>query len=160
MTHSDIARDFIAENEDFCTVYNATGSPIAAWVGTRWDIGDDGNRLLRGVIRNHLDGLYHRYPEPEEGKKDHRLQLLSAPFATNVLTEVRPLLPPVRREELDSDVYSLGIPGARVVDLRTGSLPPMQREDCITKSCTSHLRLWQRRVGMGFFRKLPLATVS
>jgi hypothetical protein len=85
MTHADIARDFIAENEDFCTVYNAPRSPIAAWVGTRWDVGDDGGRLLRKAVRAHLDALYHRYPEPEEGKRDYRLILLSAPFATNVL---------------------------------------------------------------------------
>jgi P4 family phage/plasmid primase-like protien len=133
MTHADIARDFIADNEDFCTVYNAPHSPIAAWVGTRWDIGDDGSRLLRKAVRAHLDALYHRYPEPEEGKRDNRLILLSAPFATNVLTEVRPLLPPVRHEEFDSDVYALGLPGARVVDLRTGKVRPMEREDCITK---------------------------
>lgn len=133
MTHADIARDFIAENEDFCTVYNAPHSPIAAWVGTRWDIGDDGGRLLRKAVRTHLDALYHRYPEPEEGKRDYRLILLSAPFATNVLAEVRPLLPPVRHEEFDSDVYGLGLPGARVVDLRTGKVRPMEREDCITK---------------------------
>ncbi len=110
MTHADIARGFVAENEDFCTVYNAPRSPIVAWVGTRWDIGDDGSRLLRKAVRTHLDELYRRYPEPEEGKKDYRLALLSAPFATNVLTEVRPLLPPVRREEFDSDVYALGLP--------------------------------------------------
>ncbi len=133
MTHADIARDFIAENEDFCTVYNAPGSPIAAWVGTRWDTGDDGGRLLRKAIRVHLDALYHRYPAPEEGKKDYRLVLLSAPFATNVMTEVRPLLPPVRREVFDSDEYALGLPGGRVVDLRTGTVRPMEREDCITK---------------------------
>jgi P4 family phage/plasmid primase-like protien len=133
MTHADIARDFIAENEDFCTVYNAPRSPIAAWVGTRWDVGDDGSRLLRKAIRAHLDALYRRYPEPEEGKRDYRLTLLSAPFATNVLTEVRPLLPPVRREEFDADVHVLGLPGARVVDLRTGKVRPMVREDCLTK---------------------------
>jgi len=133
MTHADIAQDFIAENEDFCTVYNAPRSPTAAWVGTRWDVGDDGGRLLRKAVRAHLDALYHRYPEPEEGKRDYRLILLSAPFATNVLTEVRPLLPPVRREEFDSDVYALGLPGARVVDLQSGKVRPMQREDCITK---------------------------
>jgi P4 family phage/plasmid primase-like protien len=133
MTHADIARDFTAENEDFCTVYNAPRSPIAAWVGTRWDIGDDGGRLLRKAIRFHLDALYHRYPAPEEGKKDYRLALLSAPFATNVLTEVRPLLPPVRHEVFDSDEYALGLPGGRVVDLRTGDVRPMEREDCITK---------------------------
>jgi putative DNA primase/helicase len=90
-----------------------------------------------------LEKIYHgsnfivwgavRYPEPEEGKKDYRLILLSAPFATNVLTEVRPLLPPVRREEFDADVYSLGLPGARIVNLRTGKVSPMRREDCITK---------------------------
>jgi len=133
MTHADIARDFIAENEDFCTVYNAPRSPIAAWVGTRWDVGDDGCRLLRKAVRAHLDALYHRYPEPEEGKRDYRLILLSAPFATNVLAEVRPLLPPVRHEEFDSDVYALGLPGARVVDLQSGKVRPMEREDCITK---------------------------
>jgi putative DNA primase/helicase len=88
---------------------------------------------LRKAIRSHLDALYHRYPEPEEGKKDYRLILLSAPFATNVLTEVRPSLPPVRREEFDADVYSLGLPGARMVDLQSGKVRPMQREDCITK---------------------------
>jgi P4 family phage/plasmid primase-like protien len=132
-THADIAQDFVAENEDFCTVYNAPHSPVAAWVGTRWDIGDDGSRLLRKAIRAHLDALFHRYPEPEEEKKDPRLALLSAPFATHVMTEVRPLLPPVRHEEFDSDVYALGLPGARVVDLRTGKVRPMVREDCITK---------------------------
>jgi hypothetical protein len=132
-TRADIAQDFVAENEDFCTVYNAPHSPVAAWVGTRWDIGDDGSRLLRKAVRAHLDALFHRYPEPEEEKKDPRLALLSAPFATHVMTEVRPLLPPVRHEEFDSDVYALGLPGARVVDLRTGKVRPMVREDCVTK---------------------------
>ena len=91
--------------------------------------------MLRKAIRvQQLDALYHRYPMPEESKKDYRLVLLSAPFATNVMTEVRPLLPPVRREAFDSDEYALGLPGGRVVDLRAGTVRLMKREDCITKT--------------------------
>lgn len=69
MTHSDIARQFVEEHDDFVRIYdmdNATG----VWMpGARWQLGDAGDARLRMAIRSYLDELYNRYSPPEPGKR-------------------------------------------------------------------------------------------
>jgi P4 family phage/plasmid primase-like protien len=132
MTHADIARHFVESNDDFVAIYDVDGRPIASFVTTRWDIRND-THLLRKAVRDFLDELFHRYPNPEEGKPDYRLKLKSANFADSVTREVRPLLPPVHSSTFDRDPYLLGLPAGNVVDLRTSVIRPVTREDGLTR---------------------------
>jgi putative DNA primase/helicase len=133
MTHSDIARSFIESHDDFVRVYdmeNATG----VWIpGTRWQLGDAGDALLRVAIRRFLDELHDRYTQPEPGKKDPRRALKQAAFVSGVLSEVKPWLPPKSSRGFDADPGILPLHDGRVADLRTGSTRPMGREDCQTR---------------------------
>ena len=131
LVHSEIARGFLEENEDFVCVYDQ-GAETAVWVGTRWAIGDAKDYLLRRALRDYLNKLYPLYPEPENPKSDPRRTLLQSPFLNYVLAEVKPLLPKKSIQEFDSDPWLLGIPDGNVVDLSTGKIRPMRREDCMT----------------------------
>lgn len=133
MTHSDIARQFIEEHDDFVRIYdmdNATG----VWLpGVRWHLGDAGDALLRVSIRRYLDDLYSRYPPPEQGKRDYRLALKQAAFVSGVLSECKPWLPPKASRDFDADPTILPLPSGKVADLRRGLIREMLREDCQTK---------------------------
>jgi P4 family phage/plasmid primase-like protien len=131
LVHSEIARGFLEENEDFVCVYDQ-GAETAAWVGTRWAIGDAKDYLLRRALRDYLNKLYPLYPEPENPKSDPRRTLLQSPFLNYVLAEVKPWLPKKSITEFDADPWVLGLPDGNVVDLGTGVIRPMVREDCIT----------------------------
>ena len=61
MVHSEIARSFVEETEDFVCVYD-DDAKTAAWVTTRWAIGDKGDYLLRRALRDYLNLLYPLYP--------------------------------------------------------------------------------------------------
>jgi hypothetical protein len=135
LVHSEIARGFLEENENFVCVYDQ-GAETAAWVETRWAIGDAKDYLLRRALRDYLNKLYPLYPEPENPKSDPRRTLLQSPFLNYVLSEVKPLLPKKSIHEFDSDPWMLGLPDGRVVDLSTGIIRPMLREDCITVRIT------------------------
>jgi putative DNA primase/helicase len=109
---------------------NATG----VWMpGARWQIGDDGDALLRMAIRRYLDELYSRYPAPEPNKRDSRLELKNARFVSGVLSEVKPWLPPKSIADFDISSDILPLPNGLVADLRQGQLRAMRREDCQTK---------------------------
>jgi P4 family phage/plasmid primase-like protien len=133
MTHSDIARQFVEEHDDFVRIYdqeNATG----VWMpGCRWQLGDPGDALLRRSIRSYLDELYERYPAPEANKRDYRLELKNARFVSGVMAEVKPWLPPKSEKDFDCDPEILPLPNGLVADLRRGQLRVMRREDCQTK---------------------------
>jgi P4 family phage/plasmid primase-like protien len=135
LVHSEIARSFLEENEDFVCVYDQCAE-TAAWVGTRWAIGDPKDYLLRRALRDYLNKLYPLYPEPENPKSDPRRTLLQSPFLNYVLNEVKPLLPKKSILEFDSDPWLLGLPDGNVVDLKSGEIRPMFREDCITVRIT------------------------
>lgn len=133
MTHSDIARQFVEQHDDFVRIYdqeNATG----VWMpGCRWQLGDPGDALLRRSIRSYLDELYDRYPSPEKGNRDYRLELKNARFVSGVLSEVKPWLPPKSEKDFDCNPEILPLPNGLVADLRKGQLRAMKREDCQTK---------------------------
>jgi|HubBroStandDraft_6_1064221.scaffolds.fasta_scaffold182707_2 putative DNA primase/helicase len=124
--------DAFAENtKDFAFLYDR--GAFAAWVGTRWSIGDPGDLLLKRAVNSYLGGLFSQYPEPT-GKSDFRRVLLDSRFRQGVVDQVKPLLPAWKfAEEFDRDPLLLGVPGNQVLDLRTGALRPMLREDRITK---------------------------
>ena len=133
MTHSDIARQFVEEHDDFVRIYdqeNATG----VWMpGCRWQLGDPGDALLRRSIRSYLDELYERYPLPEADKRDCRLELKNARFVSGVLAEVKPWLPPKSSADFDCNPEILPLPNGLIADLRGGQLRSMRREDGQTK---------------------------
>jgi len=133
LVHSEIARAFVTDNDDFVCVYDhdaATG----VWKDTRWIIGDKGDLLLRRALRDYLNQLYPLYPEPEDKKKaDPRRGLLQSPFLSSVLAEVKPLLPAVSILDFDTDPWLLACPDGMVIDLSIGQLRRMRREDKITR---------------------------
>lgn len=131
MTHSDIARDFVATHDDFVSVYDMENE-TAVWLpGTRWRLSDPRDANLRRAIRRHLDELFDRYPKPEG--RDARLKLKDAAFTSGVLNELRPLLPPKSTNDFDRDPAILPLPDGKVADLRTGTIREMRREDCQTR---------------------------
>jgi P4 family phage/plasmid primase-like protien len=132
LVHSEIARSFIEDTENFVCVYDQDAE-TAVWVGTRWAIGDKGDYLLRRALRDYLDKLYPMYPEPEDAKKDPRRTLLQSPFLSHVLMEVKPLLPKKSRQDFDADAWLLAIPEGQVIDLSEGTVRAMDRADCITR---------------------------
>lgn len=131
LAQGPLAEAFAEQTKDFAFLYDR--GTFAAWVGTRWSIGDPENLLLKRAVNNYLGGLFSQYPEPN-GKNDYRRVLLDSRFRQGVVDQVKPLLPAWKfAEEFDRDPLLLGVPGNQVLDLRTGTLRPMRREDRVTK---------------------------
>jgi P4 family phage/plasmid primase-like protien len=131
ITHADLAAAFLRDNHDFMYVYDDAPPRHAQWVGTRWDVTGDKRPLMRGVA-DYLNGLFVRYPAPEKGP-DARRKLKDAWFVDGVVKYVLMYMPPIRREVFDKDEYLLGLPGGQIIDLRTGAIREMHREDYITR---------------------------
>lgn len=128
LAHGPIAQAFAEQTQDFAFLYDR--GIFAAWVGTRWSIGDPMDLKLKGAVNTYLNGLYPQYTLPASTKK----VLLDSRFRAGVVDQVKPLLPAWKfAEEFDRDPLLLGIPGNQVLDLRTGTLRPVTREDRITK---------------------------
>jgi P4 family phage/plasmid primase-like protien len=128
LAHGPIAQAFAEQTKDFAFLYDR--GTFAAWVGTRWSIGDPMDLKLKGAVNSYLNGLYPQYSLPSSTKK----VLLDSRFRQGVVDQVKPLLPAWKfAEEFDSDPLLLGVPGNQVLDLRTGLLRTMMREDRVTK---------------------------
>jgi P4 family phage/plasmid primase-like protien len=131
LAQGPLAEAFAEQSRDFAFLHDR--GTFAAWVGSRWSIGDPENLLLKRAVNTYLGGLFTQYPEPT-GKSDYRRALLDSRFRQGVVDQVKPLLPAWKfAEEFDRDPLLLGVPGNQVLDLRTGTLRPMQREDRVTK---------------------------
>ena len=132
MTHGSLAEAFLRDNRDFLYVYD-TGQ-LAQWVKTRWDLGiSNEDRLLFQAAGKYLGTLWTRYAEPEEGKPDSRRKLEDANMVQGVVRMAKVNLPVILSEKFDSDAHLLGLPGGRLIDLRTSALRDMRREDYITQ---------------------------
>jgi P4 family phage/plasmid primase-like protien len=131
LAQGPLAEAFTEQTKDFAFLYDR--GTFAAWVGTRWSIGDPENLLLKRAVNTYLGGMFSQYPEPT-GKSDYRRVLLDSRFRQGVVDQVKPLLPAWKfAEEFDRDPLLLGVPGNQVLDLRTGTLRTMTREDRVTK---------------------------
>ena len=131
LAQGPLAEAFAEQTKDFAFLYDR--GTFAAWVGTRWSIGDPENLLLKRAVNAYLGGLFTQYPEPS-GKSDYRRVLLDSRFRQGVVDQVKPLLPAWKfAEEFDRDPLLLGVPGNQVLDLRTGTLRPISRDDRVTK---------------------------
>lgn len=131
VAHATLAEAFLRDNHDFCAVYDSPGRPTAQWVKTRWDISGDDTILWRAVA-DYLKSLHSRYNAPDKGA-DPRMRLYDSVFINGVVRCVKPYLPPVKAERFDSDPHMLGLPGCRVIDLRTSAIRDMRREDYISQ---------------------------
>ncbi len=131
IAHATLAEAFLRDNHDFVCVYDLERRPIAQWVKTRWDISGDDTLLWRAVS-DYLKALHDRYEAPEKGP-DSRKRFYDASFITGVVRCVKPYLTPVRAEMFDQNPHMLGLPDCRVIDLRTGAVRDMRREDYITQ---------------------------
>lgn len=128
LAHGPIAQAFAEQTQDFAFLYDR--GVFAAWVGTRWSIGDPMDLKLKGAVNHFLNGLYPQYSLPSSTKKI----LLDSRFRAGVVDQVKPLLPAWKfAEEFDRDPLLLGVPGNQVIDLRTGTLRTMLRADRVTK---------------------------
>ena len=131
LAQGPLSEAFAEHTKDFAFLYDR--GTFAAWVGTRWSIGDPENLLLKRAVNAYLGGLFSQYPEPS-GKNDYRRVLLDSRFRQGVMDQVKPLLPAWKfAEEFDRDPLLLGVPNNQVLDLRTGTLRTMTREDRVTK---------------------------
>jgi putative DNA primase/helicase len=132
LAHGPLAEAFAEQSADFAFLYDRGNT--AAWVGTRWSIGDPDDLLLKRAVNSYLGGLFSQYPQPKPGNSDYRKALLDSRFRQSVVDQVKPLLSAWKfSEEFDGDPLLLGVPGNQVLDLRTGTLQEMRREDRITK---------------------------
>ena len=131
IAHATLAEAFLRDNRDFVCVYDLDKRPIAQWVKTRWDISGDDTLLWRAVA-DYLKNLHDHYKAPEKGP-DSRKRFYDATFISGVVRCVKPYLPAVRCEMFDRDPYMLGLPEGRVIDLRTGAIRDMRREDYISQ---------------------------
>lgn len=131
LAQGPLAEAFAEQTNDFAFLYDR--GTFAAWVGTRWSIGDPGDLLLKRAVNSYLGGLFSQYPEPT-GKNDYRRVLLDSRFRQGVVDQVKPLLPAWKfAESFDYDPLLLGVPGNQVLELKTGTLREMKREDRVTK---------------------------
>jgi hypothetical protein len=131
IAHATCAEAFLRDNHDFVCVYDLEKRPISQWVKTRWDISGDDTLLWRAVA-DYLKTLHDKYPAPEKGP-DPRKRCYDATFIGGIVRCVKPYLPPVKAELFDQDPHMLGLPGCRVVDLRTSAIRDMRREDYIAQ---------------------------
>jgi P4 family phage/plasmid primase-like protien len=131
IAHATLAAAFLEDNHDFVAVYDAPGRPIAQWVKTRWDISGD-DTILQRAVADYLKKLHDRYPAPKSGP-DSRMRLYDTPFLGGVVRCVKLYLPPINAAVFDRDPYLLGLPGGRVIDLRTSSIREMLRADYISQ---------------------------
>jgi len=128
LAQGPLAEAFAEQTKDFAFLYDR--GTFAAWVGTRWSIGDPGDLLLKRAVNSYLGGLFPQYNLLTRTKK----VLLDSRFRQGVMDQVKPLLPTWKfAEEFDRDPLLLGVPGNQVLDLRTGALRPISREDRVTK---------------------------
>lgn len=129
IAQASIAEAFAEQTKDFAFLYDR--GIFAAWVGTRWSIGDPQDLKLKGAVNAFMSGLYPQYQNVHVQVKK---VLLDSRFRQGVVDQVKPLLPAWRfAEEFDRSPLLLGVPGSQVLDLRTGTLRPITRDDRITK---------------------------
>jgi P4 family phage/plasmid primase-like protien len=131
IAHATLAEAFLRDNHDFVCVYDMPGRPIAQWVKTRWDLSKDDTLLWRAVS-DYLKALHDKYEPPDKGP-DPRKRFYDATFISGVVRCVRPYLDPVKADQFDRNPHMLGLPGCRVVDLRTSAIRDMRREDYISQ---------------------------
>jgi putative DNA primase/helicase len=132
LAHGPLAEAFAYQTRDFAFLYDR--GITAAWVGTRWSIGDAEDLLLKRAVNSYLGGLFSQYPPPKPGASDYRKPLLDSRFRQGVVDQVKPLLPAWKfSEDFDRDAMLLGVPGNKVIELSTGKVREMRREDRITK---------------------------
>jgi hypothetical protein len=135
-THSLIARYFRDQCPEFhnhARIYDA-GRMRATFVGSRWDLADQGNVLLMGALQPMCDRLRWDMPEPSpKAKRDYRRVLESHQFRLATMQQIIPMLDKIRFDMLDSNPYLIGLPGGMVADLRTGNTRQMERNDFLTR---------------------------
>jgi putative DNA primase/helicase len=134
LLQSDLAVDFLKDNQDFALIADVNPMLLAAWTGQAWEVRSD-RRLLSKAVADHLSTLYALYPPPADGR-DRRGTLKAYNTLSGVVHYVDLHLPTMRREQFDTDEYLLGLPGGMVADLRTGKARPAQRTDYVSRCLT------------------------
>jgi hypothetical protein len=137
VTHARIAAYFMGLDvaKNHLRIYNAKRLRTT-FVGTRWDLDDQGNVLLMKALQPVCDRLrYDMFPPGSkvEPQDDYRRVLENHVFRTSTMGQIVPQTGTVRWEQLDANPYLLGMPGGNAADLRTGEVRRMERADFITR---------------------------
>lgn len=134
-SHADVARYFMeheAAAKNHIQLYDL--GQRAVFVGTRWTVGDAGDRLLLRDVGECSDHLRWDMPEPDNPARDYRSKLKSHQFRSAALKQIETLLPPINYGRVfDQNGYLLGLPDGRVMDIRTAEIRSMEHRDYITK---------------------------
>ena len=134
-SHADIARYFIDHEpaaKNHIQLYDL--GQRAVFVGTRWTVGDAGDRLLLRDLGECCDHLRWDLPEPDNPARDYRAKLKSHQFRSATLKQIETLLPPINYGRVfDQNGYLLGLPDGRVMDVRTAEVRSMEHGHYITK---------------------------
>jgi P4 family phage/plasmid primase-like protien len=134
-SHADVARYFMEHEpvaKNHVQLYDL--GQRAVFVGTRWTVGDAGDRLLLRDVGECCDHLRWDMPEPNDPKRDYRSKLNSHQFRSSTLKQIETLLPPINYGRVfDQNGYLLGLPDGRVMDIRTAEIRGMEHGDYITK---------------------------
>lgn len=134
-SHADVARYFVDHEpaaKNHIQLYDL--GQRAVFVGTRWTVGDAGDRLLLRDVGDCCDRLRWDMPEPDDSKRDYRGKLKSHQFRSATLKQIETLLPPINYGRVfDQNGYLLGLPDGRVMDIRTAEIRAMAHGDYITK---------------------------
>ena len=130
-SHADVARYFIEHEtaaKNHIQLYDL--GQRAVFVGTRWTVGDAGDRLLLRDVGECCDHLRWDMPEPDNPKRDYRAKLKSHQFRSATLKQIETLLPPINYGRVfDQNGYLLGLPDGRVMDIRTAEIRSMEHGD-------------------------------
>jgi P4 family phage/plasmid primase-like protien len=134
-SHADIARYFVDHEpaaKNHIQLYDL--GQRAVFVGTRWTVGDAGDRLLLRDVGDCCDHLRWDMPEPDDPKRDYRAKLKSHQFRSATLKQIETLLPPINYGRVfDQNGYLLGLPDGRVMDIRTAEIRAMEHKDYVTR---------------------------
>ncbi len=79
LAHGPLGESFAEQTQDFCFLYDR--GTTAAWVGSRWSIGDPEDLLLKRAVGSYLNGLFFEYPPPKPGSKSDYRKALLRPLA-------------------------------------------------------------------------------
>jgi P4 family phage/plasmid primase-like protien len=135
LTDAQLAAEFVAEHKGFHRVYDVEPEPLAAWVGTRWDIKNNRyplkQAIYRFLLKKHSESLA---PDPD-AKIDPSRILQQSDKTSTVATAVEYELPPIQLDRFDgaSGDYLLALPNKQTVDLRTGVIRESRMEDYLTR---------------------------
>ncbi len=117
----EVVLNAVAKRDDIFVIDRGASLDCCAWDGTSWKQGPFG--LLRSAVSETVQEL----GLPVEWQ--NRVVTIARLVASGAVPEVL-----IHETSLNVDPYVLGLPGGKVVDLRTGNVRSQQKSDMVTLS--------------------------